>query len=148
MLQKFRTLNNKNSTNNPPPPPKKKKKKQQQKTTHGSSSNWILMSQPHRVTSGQSNSGHKQINISKLFSHMYQPSAKSIYTSQIRNIHTQTSDTNFRRVSLFNITPVKRAHKAWTCWYRRPFRLIYQYQVKQKYKKGMDRHNIKFKNVI
>ena len=32
-----------------------------------SSSNWILMScQPHRVTSGQSNSGHKQIHISKL----------------------------------------------------------------------------------
>ena len=38
----------------------------------GSSSNWILMScQPHRVTSGQSNSGHKQIHISKLFSHIY-----------------------------------------------------------------------------
>ena len=35
------------------------------------SSNWILMScQPHRVTSGQSNSGHKQIHISKLFSHI------------------------------------------------------------------------------
>ena len=26
---------------------------------------------PHRVTSGQSNSGHKQIHISKLFSHIY-----------------------------------------------------------------------------
>ena len=37
-----------------------------------SSSNWILMScQPHRVTSGQSASGHKQIHISKLFSHIY-----------------------------------------------------------------------------
>ena len=35
----------------------------------GSSSNWILMScQPQRVTSWQSNSGHKQIHISKLFS--------------------------------------------------------------------------------
>ena len=31
-------------------------------------SNWILMScQPHRVTSGQSNSGHKQTHISKFF---------------------------------------------------------------------------------
>ena len=41
-----------------------------------SSSNWILMSfQPHRVTSGQSDAGHKQIHISKLFSH----SVKSIY---------------------------------------------------------------------
>ena len=37
-----------------------------------SSSNWILMScQPHRVTPGKSNSGHKQIHISKLFSHNY-----------------------------------------------------------------------------
>ena len=42
-----------------------------------SSSNWILMScQLHRVTSGQSNSGHKQIHISKIFSHIYQPSVK------------------------------------------------------------------------
>ena len=33
------------------------------------SSNWILMScQPHRVTSGQSNSGQKQMHISKLLS--------------------------------------------------------------------------------
>ena len=29
--------------------------------------------QPHRVISGRSNSGHKQIHISKLFSHIYQP---------------------------------------------------------------------------
>ena len=44
-----------------------------------SSSNWIL-----RVTSGQSNSGHKQIHISKVFSHMYQPSVKSIYKTNHR----------------------------------------------------------------
>ena len=37
-------------------------------------------------------------------------------TSQTQNTHTQTSDTNFRRVSPFNITPAKRAHKARTCW--------------------------------
>ena len=103
-----------------------------------SSSNWILMScQPHRVTSGHSNSGHKQIHISKLFPRIYQPSVKSIYKTNhftnIKHTHTQTSDTNFRRVSPFNITPVKRAHKARTCWYRRPFRLIYRYQVKEKY---------------
>ena len=48
-------------------------------------SNWILMScQPHRVTSGQSNSGHKQINISILFSHLYQPSVKSIYKTTLQ----------------------------------------------------------------
>ena len=59
-----------------------------------SSSNWILMScQPHRVTSGQSNSGHKQIHISKLFSHIYQPSLKSVSkTNQFANIkHTYTN---------------------------------------------------------
>ena len=103
----------------------------------GGSSNWILMScQPHRVTSGQSNSGHKQIHISKLFLHIYQPSLKSIYkTNHFVNI--KPSYTNIR-VSPFNITPVKRAHKARTCWYRRPFRLIYRYHDKEKYKKGMD----------
>ena len=44
----------------------------------------------HRVTSGQSNSGHKQIHISKLFSHIYQFSVMSIYkTSHFTNIkHT------------------------------------------------------------
>ena len=103
----------------------------------GGSSNWILMScQPHRVTSGQSNSGHKQIHISKLFLHLYQPSLKSIYkTNHFANIkHTYTNI----RFSPFNITPVKRAHKARTCWYCRPFRLIYRYNDKEKYKKGMD----------
>ena len=56
-----------------------------------SSSNRILMScQPLRVTSGQSNSGHKQIHNSKLFSHIYQPSVKSVYkTNHFANIkHT------------------------------------------------------------
>ena len=40
---------------------------------------------------------------------MYQPSVKSVYeTNHFTNIkHTQTSDTNFRRVSPFDITPVK-----------------------------------------
>ena len=102
-----------------------------------SSSNWILMScQPHRVTSGQSNSGHKQIHISKLFSH--QPSVKSIYkTNHFANIkHTSTNiRQNFQRVSPFNITPVKRAHTTRTCWYSQLFHLIYRYQVKEKYKK-------------
>ena len=106
--------------------------------------------QPHRVTSGRSNPGHKQMHMSKLFWRIYQPSVKSVYKTNhftnithtihkrqtqtsdtnIRHKHqTQTSDTNFRRVSPFSITPVKRAHKARTCWYRQPFRLIYRYHV-------------------
>ena len=133
---------------------------QTHQTGSSSSSNWILMScQPHRVTSGQSNSGHKQIHVSKslsfltyistlcqVFSHIYQPSVKSshiyinpfvksIYKTNHKSKHTQTWDTNFWRVSPFNITTVKRAHKARTCWYRRPFCLIYWYQVKEKLKK-------------
>ena len=117
-----------------------------------SSRNWILIPcQPHRVTSGQSNSGHKQIHISKLFSHIYiQSSVKSIYkTNHFTNIkHTiwyihKHQTQIFKELVPFNITPVKRAHKARTCWYRRPCCLIYRYQVKEKYKKGMDRHNIK-----
>ena len=41
-------------------------------SSSSSSSNCILMScQPLKVTSGQSNSGHKQIHISKLFSHIF-----------------------------------------------------------------------------
>ena len=94
--------------------------------------------QPHRVTSGQSNSGHKQVHVCKLFSHTYQPSVKSVYkTNHFANIkHTYTNTRQiFRRVSPFYITPVKRAHKARTCCYRRPFRLIYRYHVKEKYKK-------------
>ena len=63
-------------------------------SSSSSSSNWILVScQPHRVTSGQSNSGHNQIHISKLFSHIYQSSVKSIYkTNPFANIkHTYTN---------------------------------------------------------
>ena len=76
--------------------------------------NWILMSwQTHRVSSGQSNS---EMHISKLFS--YKPFVKSIHqTSHFankQNTYAQTSGTNFRKVSPFSITPVKRVHKART----------------------------------
>ena len=81
-----------------------------------SSSNWILMScQPHRVTSEQSNSGHKQIHISQLFSHIYQPSVKSSYkTNHFTNIkHTcmciHKHQTQIFEVSPFNIIPVKKS---------------------------------------
>ena len=69
-----------------------------------SSSNWILMScQPHRVTSGQSNSGYDYnflntyIHISKLFSHIYQSSVKSVYkTNHFANI--KHAYTNIRHI--------------------------------------------------
>ena len=38
-----------------------------------------------------------------------------------QNIHKQRAQ-NFRRISPFGITPVEKAHKARTRWYRGPFR--------------------------
>ena len=38
-----------------------------------------------------------------------------------QNIHKHRTQ-NFRRISPFGITPVKKAHKARTHWYRGPFR--------------------------
>ena len=85
---------------------------------------------PHRVTSGQSNSGHKQIHSSKLFSHIYQPSVKSIYkTNHFANIkHTYTNIEEL----VPSVLPLLKEH----------IRLghagivnhsIYRYQVKEKY---------------
>ena len=96
---------------------------------------WILTScQPHRVTSGQSNSGPKQIHISKLFSKPFFKSIihKTNHRANIKTKHTYTNarHTNFQRVSPLNITPVKRAHKARTYWYCWPFHLIYRYTRK------------------
>ena len=79
-----------------------------------SSSNWILMScQPHRVTSGQSNSGHKQIHISKLFSHIYQPSVKSIYKNQSlhkHKTHIQKHQTQIFEELVPSISPLLKEH--------------------------------------
>ena len=86
-------------------------------TNHGSgdsssrSSNRILMScQPHRVTSGQSNSGHKQIHVSKLFSHTYQPSVKSIYTiNHFTNIKHKHQTPIFKEL-VPSILPLLKEH--------------------------------------
>ena len=46
-------------------------------------------------------------------------SCTQIYIKQ--NIHKHRTQ-NFRRISPFGITPVEKAHKARTRWYRGPFR--------------------------
>ena len=69
--------------------------------------------QPHRVTSGQSNSGHKQIHISKLFSHIYQPSVKSVYkTNHFANIkHTYTNTRHkIFEVLVPSVLPLLKGH--------------------------------------
>ena len=97
--------------------------------------------QPRRVTPGQSNSGHKQITFLNS-SHICQVNLpnQSLHKHETY-IHKHQTIKNFLKL-VPSILPVKRAHKARTCWYRRPFPVICQYQVKEKYKKGMDRHNI------
>ena len=68
-------------------------------------SDWILTScQPHRVTSGQSNSAISKCTFQNSSD---KPFLKSVhktnpYTNMKQNIHIQTSKTNFR--SPFNIT--------------------------------------------
>ena len=102
---------------------------------------WSARSRLHSLT--RVISKYTFLNSSHIYINPLSSQSTKPVTSQIQNIHTQTSDTNFRRVSPFGITPVKTAHKARTCWYRRPFRLIYRYQVKENYRKGIDRRNIK-----
>ena len=68
-----------------------------------------------------------------------------IYIKQ--NIHKHRM-LNFRRISPFGITPVEKAHKARTRWYRGPLRRFIDTRFKKSIKKGMDRSNKKFKNII
>ena len=65
-----------------------------------------------------------------------------IYIKQ--NIHKHRTQ-NFRRVSPFGITPVEKAHKARTRWYRGPFRRFINTRFLKKYKKEMDRSKKKKK---
>ena len=68
-----------------------------------------------------------------------------IYIKQ--NIHKHRTQ-NFQRISPFSITPVEKAHKARTRWYRGPFRRFIDKRLKKEYKKGMDRSNTKFYNIV
>ena len=124
---------------------REREREERESYTHSSSSNWTLMScQPHRVTSGQSNSGHKQINISKLFSHMYQPSVKSVYkTNHFTNkmyIYIQTSDTNFQEL-VPSIFPLLKEHIRLGHAGSVDHSNLFIPGLRKTYKKGMDRHN-------
>ena len=54
-----------------------------------------------------------------------------IYIKQ--NIHKHQKQ-NFRRISPFGITPVEKAHKARTRWYRGPLRRFIDTRFFKKYK--------------
>ena len=49
---------------------------------------------------------------------IHKPVMTQIYIKQ--NIHKHRTQ-NFRRISPFGVTPVEKAHKARTRWYRGPF---------------------------
>ena len=102
-------------------------------------SNWILTScQPHRVTSERSDSAISKYTCQhpSPAAVMHKPFLKSIHKTSpytdikntFKNPQILTSNTNCR--SPFNITPVRRAHKARECCSRRPFCLIYRYQIR------------------
>ena len=55
-----------------------------------------------------------------------------IYIKQ--NIHKHRTQ-NFRRISPFGITPVEKAHKAMTIWYRGPFRRFINTRFRKSIKK-------------
>ena len=63
-----------------------------------------------------------------------------IYIKQ--NIHKHRSQ-NFRRISPFGITPVEKARKARTRWYRGPFRRFINTRFLKSIGKRMDRSNKK-----
>ena len=87
-------------------------------------------SQPQRITSRLKTmfnlspiySARKSSN-HKLSTTTTTKNTKSVLTQIClkQNVHT-TRTQNFRRISPFGITPVKKAHKARTRWYRGPFR--------------------------
>ena len=61
-----------------------------------------------------------------------------------QNMHKHRTQ-NVRRISPFGTTPVEKAHKARTLWYRGPFRRFINTRfLKKSIKKGMDRSNKKF----
>ena len=69
-----------------------------------------------------------------------------IYIKQ--NVHKHRTQ-NFRRISPFGITPVEKAHKARTRWYRGPFRRFIDTRLLKKFlkKRGMDGSNLKKKYI-
>ena len=59
-----------------------------------------------------------------------------IYNNNNNKKHTHKHRTqNFRRISPFGITPVEKAQKARTRWYRGPFRRFIDTRFFLKYKK-------------
>ena len=86
---------------------------------------YFELSQPQRVTSWLKT----MFNLSSIYSARKSSNHKLSINHKIshdtnlhKTKHTQNQTQNFRRISPFGITPVEKAHKARTRWYRGPFR--------------------------
>ena len=92
--------------------------------------NWYFeLSQPQRITSRLKTmfslspiySARKSSNHKVFKNHKISPAHKFTLKKKIQKIHKHRTNI-FRRIRPFGTTPVKKAHKARTRWYRGPFR--------------------------
>ena len=80
-------------------------------------------SQPQRITSGLKT----MFSLSPIYSarkssnHKLSKNHKISPDTNLQKTYTNIKHNFFLRISPFGIAPVKRAHKAWTCWYHGPF---------------------------
>ena len=109
-------------------------------------------SQPQRMTSRLKTmfnlspiySARKSSNHKLSISHKISPDTNLHKKQQQQQKKHKHRTQNFRRISPFGITPVKKAHQARTRWYRGQFRRFINTTFKKKYKKGMGRSNKKY----
>ena len=94
--------------------------------------------QPHRVTSGQSTFLH----VSTLCQANLQNQSLRKHKTYIHKHQTQIFEQSVPSILPLLKEHIRLGHAG--CW---PFCLIYRYQVKEKFKKGMDKHNIKALNL-
>ena len=72
--------------------------------------------QPHRVTSGQSNSGHKQIHISKLFSHIMSTLCQELKAFLFSHLNGPFHKPRQTIPATINFVCVNVYICAWTVW--------------------------------
>ena len=89
--------------------------------------------QPQRITSRLKT----MLNLSPIYSarKSSNQTTKSALTQTHIKQQQQHETQNFRRISPFGITPVKKVHKTRTRWYRGPFRRFINTRFFLKYKK-------------
>ena len=113
----------------------------------------LASSQPNRVNSGWSNSCQSS-------SHLYiNPFSLTVRSTKSIRLHKHKAKQTYTNIKYIfeEWVPLtlplprkkgKKAHKARTCWYRRPFRLIYRFQIKENRLKINGQKQTIFFNII